>query len=316
MEIKMGYTNFPNGITSMGVPVIGGGIPVAAAGTYWFVSADTDIASDGNSGRSLSSPLLTVQRAVNLSSPGDVIMIAPGEYDEAVTIARTGGITGTLNNLTFYGYGNRGAAYIAPSTTNAVAVTNHADDVTFVNVGLDGDGTGAGLINTGSRLRVYGCKLEGDDIACQMTLGTVAQEAAGTRGVGADCLFDQNCEFAWASQGLLITCTDYGAVTELQITNSNFHDNSAAAIDESVGSGGSAAVLFQGLRINNCIFNDAQDGTAPTAFILLNDNNANAGIVTQCAFPSAINSGKNLVSTALHWVSNFHTGGVSTGQPS
>lgn len=311
----MGYTNFPNGITSMGIPAVGS-VPLASTGKYWFVDALATGASDGNSGTSLASPLLTVQRAVNLASPGDVILVGPGEYDEAVTISRTGGITGALSNLTIYGYGNRGAAFIAPSTTNAVGVTNHADDVTIINVGLDGDGTGAGLINTGSRLRVYGCKLEGDDIACQMTLGTVAQEAAGTRGVGADCLFDQNCEFAWATQGLLITCTDYGAVTELQIANSNFHDHSAASIDESVGSGGSAAVLFQGLRINNCVFNDIQDGTAPTAFILLNDNNANAGIVTQCSFPTSLTSGDNLVSTALHWVSNYHTGGVSTGQPS
>jgi hypothetical protein len=140
----MGYTNFPNGITSMGVPAVGS-VPLASTGKYWFVNADTTIASDGNSGTSLTSPLLTVQRAVNLASPGDVILIAPGAYDESVTIARTGGITGTLNNLVLYGYGGRGAAFIAPTTTNAVAVTNHADDVTIINVGLDGDGTGAGL---------------------------------------------------------------------------------------------------------------------------------------------------------------------------
>lgn len=309
----MGITHL-SGLEVGGVPIFSGGTPFGPNGsTNLFVDPANGLA--GNTG-AFDNPLATIQAAIDLSRPGGTIGLAPGEYDEVVVIARDGGIADALNNLTIYGYGGRGSAYIATSTTNGVALTNHSDDLTLINVGLDGDGTGAGLINTGSRLRAYGCKIEGDDIACQMTLGTVAQEAAGTRGRGADCLFDQNCEFAWAAQGLLITCTDYGAVTELQIANSNFHDNSAAAIDESVGAGGSAAVLFQGLRINNCIFNDLEDGTAPTAFILLNDDNANSGIVTQCAFPSAINGGKNLVSTALHWVSNYHTGGISTGQPS
>lgn len=311
----MGITHL-SGLEVAGVPIISGGTPFAAFGsTNFFV--DPTNGSDGYAG-TFDNPFATVQRAVNLSRAGGTIGLAPGEYDEEVVIARAAGGDQlyALNNLTIYAYGGRGSAYIATSTTNGVALTNHTDDLTLINVGCDGDGTGAGLINDGSRLRAYGCKIEGDDVACQMTLGTVAQEAAGTHGRGADCLFDQNCEFAWAAQGLLITCTDYGAVTELQVANSNFHDHSAAAIDESVGSGGSAAVLYQGLRVNNCIFNDLEDGTAPTAFILLNDNNANAGMVTQCAFPTAINSGKNLVSTALHWVSNFHTGGISTGQPS
>lgn len=307
-------TNFPNGVSSFGVPVVGvSGAPPSTA-TVLFVDATNG--SNGYDGLSAETPKATLQAAINLSVTMQLdavmILMAPGEYDEVVTISRP---TAESANMTIVGAGPRGSVYVATSTTNGVAMTNHADDVTFINVGLDGDGTGAGLINTGSRMRAYGCKIEGDDIACQMTLGTVAQEAAGTRGTGADCLFS-DCEFAWATRGVLVTCTDYGAVTELFISGCYFHDHSAAAIDESVGSGGSAAVLFQGVRIDSCIFNDLEDGTAPTAFILMNDNNANAGIVTKCSFPSAINSGKNLVSTALHWVSNFHTGGVSTGQPS
>lgn len=301
-----GFTNFPNGITSMGVPVPGT-VP-STGGTYWFV--DVENGADGNSGKSLQQAFETIDRALDFIQPNDCVLIAPGEYDEAITLARSLGA-----NFTFMGLGGRGAVYIAPSTTNAVAVTNHCDDVTFINVGLDGDGTGAGLINTGSRLRLYGCKIEGDDVGAQLTLGTVATEAAGTAGVGADVLVS-DCEFAWTAQGLLLTCTDYGAVTQVFVDRCRFHNHSAAAIDESVGSGGSAAILFQNLEISNCVFDDLDDGTAPTAFILLNDDNANNGIVTQCAFPSAINSGKNLVSTALHWVCNYHTGGVSTGQPS
>jgi hypothetical protein len=308
----MGITHL-SGLDVAGVPTMGmAGIPIPSNGEVKFVSPS---GIDGNTG-AYDSPYSTIQYAIDQSAPGGVIVVSEGAYDEAVTIARDGGRLGTgLAGLTIVGLGGRGATFVETSTTNATALTNDCDDITIVNVGFAGDGTGAGVINTGSRLRMYGCKLEGGAVAIQFTLGTVAQDAAGTKGNGADCLLE-DCETAWTTRGILLTCTDYGAVTETFISNCYHHDHSAAAIDESVGSGGSAAVLFQGLRINNCIFNDLEDGTAPTAFILLNDNNANAGIVTQCAFPSAINSGKNLVSTALHWVSNYHTGGISTAQPS
>lgn len=301
----MSYTNFPNGLTSFGIPVTGYGIPVVH-GKYIFV----DAAATGTLNKGTKQyPYSTITAAVARAQAGDCIVIMPGDYDESVTISRE------LNNLVLVCPAGRGAAYIAPTDTDAVALTNNADDVTIVNVGLDGADAGAGLINTGSRLRVYGSKLEGDDIALQLTLGTVAQEAAGTHGVGADILLS-DCEIAWATTGGLLTCTDYGAVTQVVLDRCRFHNSSAAALTESVGSGGSASVLFRNLVVQDCTFDDLEDGTAPTAFILLNDDNANTGIVTRCSFPTAINSGDNLVSTAVHWVCNYHTGGVSTGQPS
>lgn len=248
----------------------------------------------------------TLQAAINASRPGMSIYIAPGQYNEAVTIPAG------KSNISLIGVGGRGAAYIETETTNGVALTNHAADVTVMNLGLDGDGTGAGLINTGARFRAYGCKIEGDDIACQMTMGTVAQIAAGTKGKGSDCLLD-DCEFAWATTGMLLTASDYGAVTQLRVRKSLFHNHSAASVEES---GGTVSIRYRNLRIDECVFEQLEDGTIPTKFISLNDDNGNKGIVARCTFPTAINSGKNLVSTGLLWTSNFHTGGISTAQPS
>jgi hypothetical protein len=62
----MTLTNFPNGITSFGVPVVGGGAgPFKPYATYYFVDASnfTGAASDGNDGLSPQSPLLTMARA-------------------------------------------------------------------------------------------------------------------------------------------------------------------------------------------------------------------------------------------------------------
>lgn len=251
----------------------------------------------------------TVQAAVTASAAGDTIFIAPGEYVEAVTIAKA------KSNLRLIGVGGRGAVYIAPTTSNATALTIEADDVTVINVGCDGDGTGDGVLNRGARTRMYGCKIEGGTNGLQMTLGTAAQVAAGTHGKGADTWF-VDCEFAWNTNGVKLVCTDYGAVTQARFVECTFHDNTAADFEEANGSGGSAAVRFRDLDIRRCTFLRQEDGTEPTAYVLLNDDNGNKGVVSGCTFPTALNGGKNLVSTGLIWTGNFHTGGISTGQPS
>lgn len=263
--------------------------------------------SDANTGRSSGDSFLTIAEAVSNASAGDTIWVAPGEYDEAVTV--------DVDQLTLVGYGGRGSSFIAPSTTNATAVTITSDDVTLINIGCDGDGTGFGLLNYGRRTRAEKCKIEGGTDGLRLTLGTVAQIAAGTHGKGDDCWFI-DCEFAWNTNGVKFLCTDYGAVTETHFRDCTFHDNTAADFEEGVGSGGSAAVGWMGLDIGGCHFLRQQDGTEPTKYLSLNDDNGNKGVVHGCTFPTALNGGRNLVSTGLIWSGNFHTGGISTGQPS
>lgn len=71
----MGLTNYPNGITSFGVPVLGGigGLPFT--GTWWFVNPATGL--DGNAGTSPSQALQTLYQAVNKAANGnnDVIVL-------------------------------------------------------------------------------------------------------------------------------------------------------------------------------------------------------------------------------------------------
>jgi hypothetical protein len=68
-------TNFPNGISSFGVPVLGGigGLPFT--GTYWFVDPVNGL--DGNQGTSPSQALQSLYRAVSLAASGnnDVIVL-------------------------------------------------------------------------------------------------------------------------------------------------------------------------------------------------------------------------------------------------
>lgn len=284
---------------------VGGGQLLVPPGSVWFVKPS---GSDNNDGRSFDGAYATVAKAIASCVAGDTISLGQGDFSEAaITIPRA------LRGLTIIGASGRGGSAIATSTTNGTCLTNLANDVTLINVGLAGDGSGGGLKNYGDRFRAFQCKIEGGAIGALMTLGTVAQIAALTHGKGADCLFD-DCEFCWSSAaGVKITASDYGAVTQLFLRNCRFHNLSAAHFEES---GGTVSIRFRNLQITDCVFDNDEGGAAPTKFLSLNDDNGNDGIVARCSFPTAINGGLNLVSTKLLWVSNFHTGGLSTGQPS
>lgn len=281
------------------------------AGATWFVSgANGNDTTKGGVSRGTS--FATIGKAIVSAGPGDTIVVSPGSYDEAVVIPRGKG------PLTIVGLGNKGDVGISPSAANAVALTNDADDVTLQNLDLNANGTGKAFVNTGSRLRAYGCKFENDDgtgECAQMTIQTVAQRAAGTKGNGADCRLE-GCEFAWAADGVEIVCTDQGAVTELQIVDCWFHDMDGHHIKETVGSGGAAGVMYASLLLQGNTHSRNEAGVAPTDYVLLDGDNANSGTVAGCLFPEALAGGKVLLSTKLISVGNFFTDGVSSGQPS
>jgi hypothetical protein len=307
-------SDMQNLVNAAGIGVFGGSLYMD------FGGGPVPIAQIGAGGNTLvvnpdiSGAYATIQAAVDDMVSGDRCLIAPGAYDETVTVGRTDAAGAARSNLSFVGMGGRGSVFIEPSTEDAGGMLVHADDVQLVNVGVAGeDETSAvALTVTGARFRAYGCKFEGGLTQLALGPGTVAQEAAGTHGDGADALFD-DCEFCWGTNGIVLTASDFGAVTQARFRGCKFHNLTAAAFEEA---GGSADIRFRNLEITDCTFDDLEGGTAPTKYVSLNDNNANDGIVANCRFPTAINSGLNLVSTALHWVSNFHTGGVSTAQPS
>lgn len=89
------YTDFPNGVTSFGIPVFGGGpgkFVTSAFGRTWFVNASSSVpasgwspGSDGFSGTSPSQPLLTMAAAFAKISDGDVINFIGKITEQLVT---------------------------------------------------------------------------------------------------------------------------------------------------------------------------------------------------------------------------------------
>jgi hypothetical protein len=92
----MALTNFPNGITSFGVPVLGniGGIPLT--GTYYFVNPATG--SDAYDGTSPETPFATLPAAYNATTAGnnDVIVLI-GDGSTAGTARLTSTLTWAKN---------------------------------------------------------------------------------------------------------------------------------------------------------------------------------------------------------------------------
>lgn len=312
----MGYRRATAGASSAWPSIL---VPQWNGKELW-VDAD----GPGGPGDSWKRPLNTLASALLQVRPGvqNVIHALPRKhnasnnwqgYNETVTIPRAAA------GLILIGEGARGAVGIAPTTEDATGMDIRADDVEVRNLSVAAEDNTAGnaaLKVFGSRVRLYECKISSGDIQLQLGPGTLAQIAAGTHGTGSDFLAE-DCEFCWGNTGILLVCTDYGAVAQARIRKCLFHNLVTDGITESVGSGGAAATTYRNLIINHCTFDDLVDGTAPTnSYVDVNANNANTGVLTRCAFPVASNGGKVLLSTAMMCTGCFFTGGISTGQPS
>jgi hypothetical protein len=122
-------TNFPNGITSWGVPLLGpgsgsgaGSLPIInSGGSYWFVSSVV-----GNNGfpGTFDQPFATLAFAVNATTgntklaSGDVIVLLPGH---AETVTTAGGITLATAGVRIVGIGNADGRPTFTFGTNATA---------------------------------------------------------------------------------------------------------------------------------------------------------------------------------------------------
>lgn len=131
-------TNFPNGVSSFGVPVLGSGgtVPVVT-GNVWFVSSTNG--SNGNDGQSAATPFATLTYAISqaVANNGDLIIM---EANHAETITSAAGINVNKAGLTIFGLGE-GAAWptFTFSTSTAASFVVSAAAVQISNIiGLSG----------------------------------------------------------------------------------------------------------------------------------------------------------------------------------
>jgi len=240
----------------------------------------------------------TIADALLLMRPKDVLFIGPQAHEEGNLV-----IPEDLTNITIIGAGGRGACYIEPPVTTDEGLSVLADDVTLINVGVAKGATGDYALSVGSagvspdRFRGYGCKIEGDGVAARMY------------GAG-DVLFEDS-EFCWCGTGIQFRSNLIGFNTQIYIRKCRFHNFVDAGLGQFA-----AAQQVNNLNLEDCSFEEQEDGTAPTDFILLADN-LNTGFIHGNRFATPTNAtGVLTIGTGILWGPNGTEAGWSTARPS
>jgi hypothetical protein len=208
----MSLTNFPNGITSFGVPVLGGVGGIPFTGNYFFVNPA--IGADGNEG-SVELPLATLAGALARCTAGnnDVVILignggtgntarlsatlnwnknathlvgvtAPTGVGQRARIAPAAGATAftPMVNVTAQGcyFGNFSLFHgFDTGTTNQICWVDGGGRNYYDNVAFGGMGDAASAASAGSRsLRVTGAVGENTFVRCTVGLDTIARGAA------------------------------------------------------------------------------------------------------------------------------------------
>lgn len=140
-------TNFPNGVSSQGVPVIPG-VPLST-GTFFFVHSG--VGADTNSGRDKQHPLATLQAAINkcTANKGDMILLMPGHAET---------VTATSINLSVAGVRvfGLGAGLLRPTFTYGAAAATFT--VSAANCGVDNCHFIANFLNVASAFTTAAAK--------------------------------------------------------------------------------------------------------------------------------------------------------------
>ena len=288
----MSLTNFPNGITSFGVPIVGQGRFSSPWATHYFV--DGTYGSDGNDGKTPGTAFLTIQKAVTVSIGGDVIYIRPKVYtigtgfaryeeDVSVTLGGTGGsgYTATNANKSLIGVTQR----IRPSDfvgvrwkfSSATQLTVDAPALHVENIGFFSEaGTytinlrnnGATWTQQGSAgFSIYNCEIKGD---------------AKLYSDGADGLQIVNCRFQSKYDGTTGGINLVGSSNQVkraviqgcEFIGGNSYNMSTAPIN-------TAAPCWD-LIIRDCYFSVATD----TVYMII-AGTSNTGLVANCYFGAA-----------------------------
>ena len=212
----MGLTAFPNGISSFGVPIVGEGLPkLRKDAKYIFV--DGDVTSGTGDGKSVNTAWTTITEALSDANDWDVIIIAPGDYDEGAVLAVT------QEGLTIVGSGdaNRHRSMLYSSSASHHLMTINAHNVNIFNMGFtQTKDTYSGIMcsTTGSyfKIRISNCRFDG------YGAGEYGIHS-GTTYDSPDLTIDNNVFRSWQTAAI------YSYATRFVIENNKI-DNVAAKI--------------------------------------------------------------------------------------
>ncbi len=229
----MGYTRFPHGASSFGVPVVGGAL--LTTGKVFFVHNANG--NDGNDGTDPAAPFKTLDYAVGkcTASEGDNIIVMEGS-NESITSTIAVDVAG----ITILGLGNgQNRAMLTQATTGSDNVMEiSAANVTLVNMYFKGSTTGT----SETFINVQGV----DNVTIR------------------DCVFEQNTKNLIAIE--VDTLTDYLIIDGCRFIGVGAGPDNAVRFHKLTTSAGLATILDPIIR--NCLFNYTQSAGCDNGVIL------------------------------------------------
>lgn len=311
----MGFTNFPNGVTSFGSPLPGGGRFSSPWATHYFV--DGDDGDDGNPGLSPTSALKTIQKAIDLSTGGDVIYIRPKSYklgtgftryteDVVVAQSGTGSATTEVNaNKSLIGVTQRGHAtdflgvrwkYATDTNLNIESPGTHVENIGFFTEGatdgifIETDGATRSKGGTDGS-SIYNCAIKGE--------GKI-------RSNGSNEIIIMNCRFQTKFDGTVGGINMVGsanAVVRPLIQNCEFIGGNANNMSAACIIG---AAPWQDAIVRDCYFNADPD----TNVYISIAGSTSTGIIANCYFGVADLSTTRIVQGGMVPVGCYDSQGI------
>ena len=293
----MSLTPFPHGVSSFGMPVLGGGSEMTT-GDIFFVHNGTG--SAGYEGTDPAHPLNSIDNAINkcTASKGDIIYVMPGH---AETISGAGGITCDVAGVSIIGLGS---GNLRPTLTWSATASSIL--ITAANVKLKN------LITTISEDEVVsmfacsaaGCTIDGVDFKEYGAKGATGQAIQFLlTTAAADDLTMMNCRHmqmtaATADQVWIQLVGN----TNARILNNSIHMTAKAAT-ASICINGSTATVESEVVGNRIVWYGATI-TSPISFIT-----TSTGIIAQnlIAMSGAAVLSTVIVGDAMHVFENYIT---------
>lgn len=312
----MGFTNFPNGVTSLGIPALGGGamsIPsqYSREGGVWFVNGPQP-----GGGGTVDSPFETIDEALDAAGDGtgDTIFVYPGTYAETLTVTKSG------ISLLPAVQGGYNRPDIVPAAGVALTVSTGQG---FVCQGMRfaGNTSDTAIVNANG-YRFLDCVFDGDagqaaSEGCLRLVGLAADDSyTASEGIIAGCLFRGSTTGAGIIIQHAANPSGVGCSDNI-IAGNRFYGNGVDMLSAVGVSGGGA-----GIYLNTQITGN-QFMTVGAAYVYINfaagavgDLAANSGIISGNFFnDDALIAGQVVIAgqPKICFVGNFDAAGVVNG---
>jgi hypothetical protein len=158
----MGLTQFPNGIASFGMPVVGVGEETMTTGNVFFVDSGHTLASDGSEAKSPDTPAATIDGCIAkcTANNGDIIFVMPG-HTEAPTSSHGINLDVAGVWVRGLGWGDDRPTITPENATVGIKLTAAACRVSNIIMAL---GTTTATVSVAIRVEAAGCIVENCEV--------------------------------------------------------------------------------------------------------------------------------------------------------